>query len=176
VVVGEMGNCHPLPTPLFLSYPAHGSGTGRGALIWRSNWVARLCSLAARSERSRRLALRSRCSIQWRSPVLQNLLFPECRPQTSHKPVSGPRHGCSQLGDCSKEALRGFRPYLDGSGVRRPAQNVLEETPSRLLYLISVHGVSNVQFSSNWHGVRNSAANPVTISLKMGGMRRARSN
>ena len=43
-----------LPTPLFLSCPAHGSGTGRRAPIWRSNWVARLCSLAARSERSRR--------------------------------------------------------------------------------------------------------------------------
>jgi hypothetical protein len=65
-------------------------------------------------------------------------------PSISPKPVSGPRHGCSQLGDCSKEALRGFRPYLDGSGVRKPAQNVLEETPSRLLYLISVHGVRNV--------------------------------
>src|SRR6267154_1273184 len=45
-------------------------------------------------------------------------------PLISSKPVSGPRHGCSQLGDCSKEALRGFRPYLDGSGVRKSAQNV----------------------------------------------------
>src|ERR1039458_3922222 len=84
------GQLPPLPTLLFLSCPVYRSGTGRRAPIWRSNWVARLLFFSgsiARSERSRRLALRSRCSIQWRSPVLQNLLCPEYRPQTSLKGV-----------------------------------------------------------------------------------------